>query len=53
MEETLKAEVLALLNEAETLLSQGNTTEAASKISAAKDKITLPIGGGTNGPIRP
>lgn len=49
---TALLEAEGLLNEAQELIAQGKPEEASAKIALAKEKIKLPIGGGTNGPIR-
>lgn len=50
MEETLKLELAALLDEAAAALASGDTTTAQAKVEEAKDKLKpLPGQGSTGG----
>lgn len=52
MDETLRLEVLGLLEEAGELLASGNTVGASEKVNEAKDKIKYPLPGtGSNGAL--
>lgn len=51
MEEKLKLEVVDLINKAQADMAAGKIEDANASLEAAKDKIKLPLGGGTNGPV--